>query len=385
MDAERLSSLVGDLYEAALDPGQADRLGPILCQAMGVGSCIMFLTEHPSGRMIDLVSSTPNFDAAARRDYAAHYHARNPWYLTAVGRTPPYVARGEELIDYPAFERTEFCADWCSRMDIFHMIGGVVPVRPGVVVGSGIHKTRRQGAFSDPEKHHYALLMRHLARSLQVADRMSAGRNGAALDQAVVHGLAVGVMLVDRERRIVQANAIAERLLRSLRWFSARHGVVQPVHPADRDAFARRVASAAGAGNGLGAGGPMQLRDPVDRDLAVLVAPFRSAPGGHENGRLSAIVFADPDARTPPPPTDIARVLGVSRAEAELVSMLAGGATLVEAARAIGISVNTAKTQLKSVFQKTGARRQADIIERVIRDPVLQLSARWKEQGPDPV
>ncbi|MEJ1934121.1 hypothetical protein WDZ92_28320, partial [Nostoc sp. NIES-2111] len=246
-----------------------------------------------------------------------------------------------------------------------------------------IHKTRRQGAFSDPEKRRYALLIRHLARSLQIADRMTAGLNGAALDQAILHSLAVGVVLVDRECRIVQANAVAERLLRNLRWFSVRQGNVQPVHPGDRDEFARRVAAAAGAGDGLGTGGPMRLRDPVERELALLVAPFRIPLKGRQEARLAAIVFSDPDARSTPARSDIARVLGLSPAEAELVSMLAEGATLVEAARGIGISINTAKTQLKSVFQKTGARRQADVIEWIKREPVLQLWAKWKERDPD--
>lgn len=373
MDPNRLASVVGDLYEAPLDAGQADRLGAILCQGMDVGSSIMFLTEYPSGQYIELVSSTPNFDAQARFDYAAHYHSRNPWYLTALGRTPPYVARGEELVDYAAFERTEFCADWCRRMDIFHMIGGVVPVRPGIVVGSGIHKTRRQGAFTDEEKRRYALLMRHLARSIQLSEALSEGRRGAALDEEILHGLAVGVMLVDATGRVLHANAVAERLLRRVRWFKVSHGVVHPIHPGDRETFASRVADAAGAGRGLDADGPMKLRDPLDQDLEILIAPFRT-PAAASLVKTAAIVFGDPDCRKSPAPAEIAKVMGLSPAEAELVSLLSEGLPLGLAAKRRGISVNTAKSQLQSIFEKTGTRRQAELVARVHSNPLLRLS-----------
>jgi DNA-binding CsgD family transcriptional regulator len=64
-------------------------------------------------------------------------------------------------------------------------------------------------------------------------------------------------------------------------------------------------------------------------------------------------------------PRTLEEALDLSAAEARLVSALSGGGTLVEAAEKLGISPNTAKTQLASAFSKTGTTRQSELISLV--------------------
>jgi DNA-binding CsgD family transcriptional regulator len=54
-------------------------------------------------------------------------------------------------------------------------------------------------------------------------------------------------------------------------------------------------------------------------------------------------------------------------AQARLVSHLVAGASLDSSAKALGIKYETARTCLKSVFQKTKTRRQAELVMVVIR------------------
>ena len=60
---------------------------------------------------------------------------------------------------------------------------------------------------------------------------------------------------------------------------------------------------------------------------------------------------------------------GLTRSEARLVQSLAGGSSLDEGARSLGISVNTARTHLKHIFHKTGAKRQSELIHQVETGP----------------
>ncbi|MGE4616804.1 MAG: helix-turn-helix transcriptional regulator, partial [Gammaproteobacteria bacterium] len=53
----------------------------------------------------------------------------------------------------------------------------------------------------------------------------------------------------------------------------------------------------------------------------------------------------------------------------KLVQSLAGGASLDDGARSLGISVNTARTHLKHIFHKTGAKRQSELIHQVETGP----------------
>jgi DNA-binding CsgD family transcriptional regulator len=54
-------------------------------------------------------------------------------------------------------------------------------------------------------------------------------------------------------------------------------------------------------------------------------------------------------------------------AEAHLVACLMTGKSLRSCAKALGIKYETARTCLKSVFQKTKTRRQAELVMVVIR------------------
>lgn len=76
-----------------------------------------------------------------------------------------------------------------------------------------------------------------------------------------------------------------------------------------------------------------------------------------------------------PPAGAIAEAFGLTPAESRLVAALVRGGTLVEAAKRNGITINTAKTQLASVFLETGHQRQADLIAAVLGNPVLRLLA----------
>jgi DNA-binding CsgD family transcriptional regulator len=58
---------------------------------------------------------------------------------------------------------------------------------------------------------------------------------------------------------------------------------------------------------------------------------------------------------------------GLTPAEARLVLRLIAGDSLQAIAKALGIQYETARGQLKSVFHKTGTRRQAELVVVVIR------------------
>jgi DNA-binding CsgD family transcriptional regulator len=63
------------------------------------------------------------------------------------------------------------------------------------------------------------------------------------------------------------------------------------------------------------------------------------------------------------------RLFGLTRAEAAVTEKIAAGETLAEAASALMISQQTARTQLKAVFRKTNTRRQAELVKLVLSTP----------------
>lgn len=63
---------------------------------------------------------------------------------------------------------------------------------------------------------------------------------------------------------------------------------------------------------------------------------------------------------------DVARIFGLTKAEARLTLAIANGMTATEYSSENGISINTAYSQIKDVLAKTGTRRQAELIKLVL-------------------
>lgn len=371
INAERLGDIIGRLYEAALDPSSLAETGECLRQALGIQSSIMFACDRQTGEMRHLIGASENFDAGALQDYRAHYHDTNPWYQRArVGQS--HVTRmGEELISETEFRKTEFASDWCNRVDIHYMMGTIRQISDNVVVGTGVHRSHRQGSFGDDDLRLYGWLSNHLGRALQVSARFSVfeGQRLAGLD--TLHDLGVGMALLDNRCRPVFLNALAERLASRSTWLTMAGGRFLPTRRSHRNQFEAAVnaAAATSGGQGLSSGLMLRLNDPVEGNLLVTVAPFRSPDLAFGPERPVALVqFADPDRPRGPHATALMAAYGLSPGEARLVEALVSGVRLPAFAQANGVSVNTARTQLARAFDKTQTRSQQDLLVKVLSE-----------------
>ena len=102
--------------------------------------------------------------------------------------------------------------------------------------------------------------------------------------------------------------------------------------------------------------------------LGVLIAPLLTArTGGTTADGLHGVAHIlvtvrDPDATQRLPVDVLQQQFDLTPAQARLAAALAAGDSLEDYARHAGVTVNTARTTLKSVFARTGCRRQAELV-----------------------
>lgn len=78
----------------------------------------------------------------------------------------------------------------------------------------------------------------------------------------------------------------------------------------------------------------------------------------------AAIVFiSDPDSELVVEEALLRRLYALTPAESRLAQLLVNGETLAGAAKRLGISETTAKTQLQNLFWKTGTHRQPELVK----------------------
>ncbi|WP_343895640.1 helix-turn-helix transcriptional regulator, partial [Craurococcus roseus] len=138
---------------------------------------------------------------------------------------------------------------------------------------------------------------------------------------------------------------------------------------AEETALLRRAIAAAVPGRSAAshpAGGHVCLSRPPPRPPLVATATPLSAAGmasaGLPPAAMALLLVADPEARTTaPPPALLREAFGLTRAEAEVAARAALGDGVPALAASLDISPGTARLHLHRVFEKTGARRQAEL------------------------
>ena len=79
-------------------------------------------------------------------------------------------------------------------------------------------------------------------------------------------------------------------------------------------------------------------------------------------GAFAILTFIRVIPRPRPAPSLLSKIFGLTPAEARLTAALADGRPLVQVAKALNISWETARTQLKTVFLKTNTHRQSELV-----------------------
>jgi DNA-binding CsgD family transcriptional regulator len=221
-------------------------------------------------------------------------------------------------------------------------------------------------------------LLPHLAGAALVRRRLAVALAASEAPRALVGLLDRGVFLLDAAARLGWANPTAQHFLSRRDGLAVdRAGMVVAAKPGETSALRRLVATAAAAGAGVGleAGGALSLSRPSGgRPWVVRVVPLAPEIGLAGMPRQlprrpeAALLVGDPDEIRAPSGELLVQAYGLSRAEAALAARLVEGASLREAANALAISENTAKTQLKAVFAKLDVDRQTALVRRVLAD-----------------
>lgn len=251
------------------------------------------------------------------------------------------------LADYGAYLASPAYREVYSRFGTEHAMGGFVCERGGRAVAVRLFRSRREGAFRLREIRRYERLIPHLGRSIDLTQLRSRASLLAATvsDGSIAPGESFCVL--DEDGSVMASGGEARQLMEIDG--GAGQALLSRVRQGDAVA---RVALA--DGRELVA---VRSEEHRPRTVAGLCGPVfvLVARGRHEPGWRARRA---------------AGMHGLTPAETRLLETLCGPErpTLTAAAQRLAIGRETAKTQLRSIFQKTGVNRQADLLRRVAGD-----------------
>jgi DNA-binding CsgD family transcriptional regulator len=209
-------------------------------------------------------------------------------------------------------------------------------------------------------------IMPHLTRAMSVHLRVEQAERRAAEARDAFDRVALGAVLVDEGARPILANRAAHRIAAQQDGFVIASDGLRGA-AADTLAAARRRQWPWRHRTGLG----LRLsRISSARPYEVMVVPVSRGRRWLTRRRHTAVVFISDSGLSLVSPTRLVHDLyGLTPAETRLALLLLGGQTLREAMAVLGVSRNTAHSQLASIFHKTGTNSQAELVRILLHGP----------------
>jgi DNA-binding CsgD family transcriptional regulator len=359
---ERFSDLLDSLYEAA---GSESGWGAFFAKLarivpFSVATFSLFDAQNSNYALQIGEGICPE----ARELYNQRYGAIDEWYRRAqfVVREG-WVSDGRSLCSNGDLIRTEFYNDFIRKFGWLHECAAVIEMRASRMSVMTMMRDSHRPEFSNAEIETLRTLVPHLKRALALRRRMVDLQFCNQAKTWILDRVPFGAVLLSAAGRVLWANRHAAELAREgiIRLSQSGLHAICCREDAQLQALIRSAIAPLAPESG---GGALMLEGIQNRRIAVLVTAVRMEIGGI--APAVAIFLADDGTRSGPRAELLRRLFKLTPAEGRLADRLADGVSLDDAAGLLGITVGTARTQLKSVFLKTETSRQAELVRLLV-------------------
>lgn len=355
---EEFSRLLSSLYGGLLaDPPWEDFLRR-LATWVDATYATLILTSPGSGRLG--TSVTPDADPHISEEYDKSFFMSDPFQGLPEGRVVSFTefVQGEP-------RESDFWHDFLIAAGGDQILGVDLRFQTGFEARFRVTRNNSRPVFNAADKEAMQMVVPHLRHAIALFERLQASGAEHGIYHGVVEQLGVAAFILDHDGKLVRSNAVAERLLAQNDGLLLAAGRLRLSGRAEQQVIDQMLKTLRTIEDPE-AQATMRFRierPSGQRDLSAVAKPI-PAPDFLRSGKGAALALfvSDPGQGSSPDPEAIRDMFQLTRMEALLAAALAGGSSLVDAADKLGIAHNTARSHLRSIFAKTGARRQSQLV-----------------------
>jgi DNA-binding CsgD family transcriptional regulator/PAS domain-containing protein len=368
-DPERISTLIGDIYDAALDPTLwVSVLGKATAFVGGHAAALAW-KDAVRKRGDSYYDDGNGISPLYRQLYFDKYIKLDPCttgqFFAQIGE-PVGTA---DLVPYEEFVQTRFYKEWVQPQRLADAALILLDKSPTCISFFALFRHERQGLLDDEARRRMRLIAPHFRRATVIGNVIDLKKAEAASLADAFDGISAAMFLVDATGRIVHVNAAGHTMLKEARVLR-----VEGTRLIANDTQADQVLADnfATAGNGDAAVGikgvavPLLARD-GGRYIAHIL-PLTSGARRQAGARYAAVaaMFVQKAALdTASPPEALAKAYKLTPMELRVLLAVVEVGGVPEVAEALGIAETTVRTHLHQTYQKTGTNRQADLVKLV--------------------
>jgi len=374
IDPETLSSVIGKIYDSAVDPA----LWPAALESMCglIGGTFGYIGLFDTHNRTMTLPCYWGGDAEMVRSYEKLVPQSPFWDVMAqyqIGQ----IAFTSDLIEKLGVTEDDvlnssFFQQWAQPYALRDVAAGVFINAGGQIGSVNLHTPPTRELVGPRDLAVMELLLPHARRAVTIGGLIETKSTASAAFEATLDALTSAVILVDAEGRILQANQAAQNMFSAGGPILSLHGELA-THQADAtNALRTAIGHAATNESELGYGGigvPVRNRSgemPFAHSIAH-VFPLKAGKlrPGLSLGAVAAVFVTPAQGVSAPPVEALAALYDLTPSEARVMIEIASGKNRAATAIALGIADSTVKTHLARVFEKTGTSEQPELAKLV--------------------
>ena len=366
-DAQKLSDLIGDIYDTVFDQSLWEDVIERTAQFVGGVGAALFSKNaaYQEGSVQYDFGIDPHYKRLYFEKYIMLDPATTGHFLAEIDQ-PVAV---EDLMSPAEFLETRFYREWVRPQGLVDFVSAVLDKSATSAAMFGVFRSERDGMVDDEARHRMRLIVAHIRRAVLIGRMFDLKAAEAAMFADTLDGLSAGMCLVDAGGRIVHANAAGYAII-SFGDILRSVGGRLVARDAQVDKTLRESFAAAGQGDtALGTMGiAVSLTGKDDERYVAHVLPLTSGArrrAGKTYTAAAALFVRKATLEVPSAFEVIGKTFKLTPTELRVLLAIVGVGGVPEVATALGVAVSTVKTHLGRLFEKTGATRQADLVKLV--------------------
>jgi DNA-binding CsgD family transcriptional regulator len=378
MNRRRSSHIVPEIYEATIDPGRWDYVVTMIAKlTRSKSACLYYKNKE-----MEIASTIAQYGFSEdqrsvvgdRCDTIDHMFCARESGASEDTTCTQFHPGSNGVMQTDS----ELYLDWMKPNDIFHVGGAQFVDTDSHKAGIAILRDEKSGVWSDGELRVLNEILPHLRRALNIHSEFTHLR---LKQDALLQGLdrlVIGLILYDHQAQPVYINPTAKAIIKQHPALQLQDGDLFITNPEDEKNLRQTIVDTAAIDpdDSWKQSVAIGITHPdAESPLPLLVTPMHAhlitSDLDYEGAKV-AVFLSDPNLQQPISIDSLVSVYNLTPSEAQVAISLANGHSIEEIASSSNHSAHTIRSQLKSVFRKTGVSRQSELIKLLLTGAFAQ-------------
>lgn len=378
MDRRRSSHIVPEIYEATIDPNHWDYVVTMIAKLTRSDSACLYYKN----KEVDVASTIAQYGLppGERMRLNAHCDSLDDMFCSKQSGTAdePVCTQFYPGSNGVMQNDTELYVDWMKPQGIYHVGGAQFVDTESHRAGIAILRDEKAGVWTDGDLRVINEILPHLRRALNIHSEFTHLR---LKQDALLMGLdrlVIGLILYDSNAQPVYINPTARAIIDTHPGMQLQDDDLFLTNSEDEKKLRKAILDTAGIDpdDSWKQSVALGITHPdVEAPLPLLITPMHAnliTSDLDYDGARVAVFLSDPNLQQPISVENLVSVYNLTPSEAQVAISLANGHSIDEIANTSHHSSHTIRSQLKSVFRKTGVSRQSELIKLLLTGPFAQ-------------